>query len=666
MLRKGLLAPIAVLMCLIPAAGIFADGVDSKEAAAFHEAAALSENYNSFEAEIATKMSSSEGGIDSDRNVHLQVSGLKENGKLNTAIETKSKTVDNSNWYKDGFYYSTNNGKKLKEKMSEADMKNLLNGYVLMDLGEADFKALSSEKAANGEVTYYFTLQEKSLEKYLSELASSVGANDTFSIKSATGSMDVDESGKIASRTMDISVTTKVDNKETSLKVSTVTKFPKTSQVTVSFPSDLDQFQANTNPNIESSGEVAMSGTMYLNSSGVNLRAAATSNSKSLAQLIIGTPVQVIGYISGWYHVNTVGMTGYIYEKYLSWTAPNAPAPVVSTASVSSATQYLPSIFMIQCPDCGGYFQEGDEYRYHVCPALNVDDDDMVLCPYCNQYYEAGNIFRNHICPARDQVLWDTIDYDGPSSTAYSPSTEFVQCPDCGGWFEEGIVFRNHVCPAKMATTEYVQCPDCGGWFEEGNIFRNHVCPAKSTTTDDTTEYAQCPDCGGWFEVGNIFRNHVCPAKNTTTDDTTDTTEYVQCPDCGGWFEEGNIFRNHVCPAKSTSAEYVQCPDCGGWFEEGNIFRNHVCPAKNNEADGPSSTAYSPSTGFVQCPDCGGWFEEGIVFRNHVCPAKNNDYYDTVSYDTSDDYYVTASSDDYDYSYDYDFSYDYDYDYYDD
>lgn len=629
MLRRVLLAPIAALMCLIPAAGVFADGVDSKEAAAFHEAAALSENYNSFEAQIATKMSSSEGNIDSDRNVHMQVSGLKESGKLKTAVETKSKTTDNSNWYKEGFYYSTNNGKKLKEKMSEADMKNLLNGYILMDLGETDFKALSSEKAANGEVTYYFTLQEKSLEKYLSELASSAGVNDTFHIKSAAGTMDVDESGKIASRTMEISVTAKIDNKDTSLKVSTVAKFPKTSQVTVSFPSDLDQFQTNSNPNIESSGEIAMSGTMYLNSSEVNLRAAATSNSKSLAHLIKGTPVQVIGYLSGWYHVNAVGMTGYIYEKYLSWTAPNAPAPVVSTAAVSSATQYLPSIFMVQCPDCGGYFQEGDEYRYHVCPAVNVDGDDMVLCPYCNQYYEAGNIFRNHICPARDQVLWDRIDYDGPSSTAYSPSTEFVQCPDCGGWFEEGIVFRNHVCPAKMSSTEYVQCPDCGGWFEEGNIFRNHVCPAKDTTT----EYVQCPDCGGWFEEGNIFRNHVCPAKSTTTDttDTTDTTEYAQCPDCGGWFEVGNIFRNHVCPAKSTTTEYAQCPDCGGWFEVGNIF------------------------------------------RNHVCPAKNNNYYDTVSYDDSNDYYVAASGDDYyDYSYD-DYSYndysynDYSYDdYYED
>ncbi len=438
MLKRAVFVPVIALICLVFATGIWADGVDKNEAAAFHKAAALTENYNSFEATVVSAMSAQEGSVDAGRQVHLQVSGLKESGKLQVAIEAETKGIDNSTWYQNGYYYSTNNGKKIKEQMSEADMKNLLNGYLLMDLGETDFKALSSEKSSSGDVTYYFTLQEKSLEKYLTSLASSMGSTGDISIQSAIGTMDVDSDGKITSRTMNISVTNTLNGAASSYKVSTTARFPRTSQVVVSFPSDLDQYQTNSNPNIESSGEVAMSGTMYVVGDQVNLRAAATSQSNSLALLGNGTPATVIGYISGWMHVNTVGMNGYVYEKYLSWTAPAQPVPEVN---------------YVQCPDCGGWFEEGNVYRNHICPGRYYGDDDMVLCPYCNQWYEAGNVYRNHICPARDAALsqddYDYDDYDYDYEDDYDD--DLVQCPFCGGWYEAGNEFRNHICPARDA-----------------------------------------------------------------------------------------------------------------------------------------------------------------------------------------------------------------------
>ena len=111
-----------------------------------------------------------------------------------------------------------------------------------------------------------------------------------------------------------------------------------------------------------------------------------------------------------------------------------------------------------------------------------------VQCPDCGEWFEEGNVYRNHICPARSE-------------------TPYVQCPDCGGWFEEGNEYRNHICPAR-SETPYVQCPDCGGWFEEGGVFRNHICPAQ--TKDEEEELVHCDLCGGWFKAGNEFRNHLC------------------------------------------------------------------------------------------------------------------------------------------------------------
>ena len=136
-------------------------------------------------------------------------------------------------------------------------------------------------------------------------------------------------------------------------------------------------------------------------------------------------------------------------------------------------------------------------------------DVEYVQCPDCGQWFEAGNVFRNHVCPARSQ-----------SADSASGDVEYVQCPDCGQWFEAGNVFRNHVCPARSQSAdsasgdvEYVQCPDCGQWFEAGNVFRNHVCPARSQSADSASgdvEYVQCEICGEWFQAGNEFRNHQC------------------------------------------------------------------------------------------------------------------------------------------------------------
>lgn len=96
-----------------------------------------------------------------------------------------------------------------------------------------------------------------------------------------------------------------------------------------------------------------------------------------------------------------------------------------------------------------------------------------VQCPDCGQWFEAGNVFRNHICPAKNE-------------------TEYVQCPDCGQWFEAGNVFRNHICPAREEAAagaaddaEYVQCDICGQWFRAGNEFRNHLCVSYPDNLDD-------------------------------------------------------------------------------------------------------------------------------------------------------------------------------------
>lgn len=60
---------------------------------------------------------------------------------------------------------------------------------------------------------------------------------------------------------------------------------------------------------------------------------------------------------------------------------------------------------------------------------------EYAQCPDCGQWFETGNVFRNHLCPAREAAEAGDAD-----------STEYVQCDICGEWFRAGNEFRNHLC----------------------------------------------------------------------------------------------------------------------------------------------------------------------------------------------------------------------------
>lgn len=60
----------------------------------------------------------------------------------------------------------------------------------------------------------------------------------------------------------------------------------------------------------------------------------------------------------------------------------------------------------------------------------SAPDNQYVQCPNCGQWYEAGNVYRNHVCPAKRQA----------------DDEEYVRCDVCGEWFRAGNEFRNHIC----------------------------------------------------------------------------------------------------------------------------------------------------------------------------------------------------------------------------
>ena len=104
--------------------------------------------------------------------------------------------------------------------------------------------------------------------------------------------------------------------------------------------------------------------------------------------------------------------------------------------SISVGGQYISTSFNLSRSASMVLQLELNIFRNHNCPARS----NLVQCPDCGEWFEEGNIFRNHNCPAKESY---TPDESGK-----------VQCPDCYEWFETEELYLEHDCPEREEPKE--------------------------------------------------------------------------------------------------------------------------------------------------------------------------------------------------------------------
>ncbi len=123
----------------------------------------------------------------------------------------------------------------------------------------------------------------------------------------------------------------------------------------------------------------------YCTGTEVSVRASCSVDSSKIGELDKGQKIKVKGMLTkngadyGWYQVEYNGTIAYVNAAYLSPNAPasgnssSQPSSTAVPSSVPSSSAYAPSTGMVQCPDCGGWFEEGIIFRNHICPGRNYD-----------------------------------------------------------------------------------------------------------------------------------------------------------------------------------------------------------------------------------------------------------------------------------------------------
>lgn len=203
----------------------------------------------------------------------------------------------------------------------------------------------------------------------------------------------------------------------------------------------------------------------YVTGDDLNVRTGYTMDDEVIGSLYRGEEAYVDGAVTkdgqdyGWYQIKFKDRKAYVSADFLTPNKPvatassgSAPASSASSGSGSAAAPNL-----VYCDFCGKWYEEGNVFRNHICPARDAayadqsdknSSDDMAYCEYCGQWYETGNVFRNHICPGRDAANAASDEYNVPEE-------ELAYCEYCGQWYPVGNIFRNHVCPARDAANAY-------------------------------------------------------------------------------------------------------------------------------------------------------------------------------------------------------------------
>ena len=199
----------------------------------------------------------------------------------------------------------------------------------------------------------------------------------------------------------------------------------------------------------------------YVIGDDLNVRSGYSIDDEVIGSLYRGEEAYVDGAVTkdgqdyGWYQIKFKDRKAYVSADFLTSNKPVATAASGSApaSSASSGSGSTPVSNLVYCDFCGKWYEEGNVFRNHVCPARDAayaaqsdydSSDDLVYCEYCGQWYEPGNVFRNHICPGRDAA--------NAASSEYSvPEEELAYCEYCGQWYPVGNVFRNHVCPERDA-----------------------------------------------------------------------------------------------------------------------------------------------------------------------------------------------------------------------
>ena len=266
---------------------------------------------------VVERTTSASTNITAEKEVELQVSGLKK-ATLQADIRVEAEEGDTESYYRGNAYYTTTSDGKIKREMDRGTIWEMINSHIYLDMTSNYLQMLCSSELPDGMIEYQFAATEETLGDYAKKLLYGSGDGQCLVIDALFGTMITDEEGHIKERDVQMIYTVNSSGKDETYMVQSNALFHQDGEVTISLP-DLSEYKL-----LEAEKPIETITPLMQNvytTDDVNVRAAGDINSIIIGGLSAGTCVTETGYTSdGWIQIQYNGAAGYVSGDYISTT----------------------------------------------------------------------------------------------------------------------------------------------------------------------------------------------------------------------------------------------------------------------------------------------------------------------------------------------------------
>lgn len=309
----------ALLAVGIPG-GVQAAVVDSEAAKSYDETVNIQGNLDSVDVTVKETTMIPGQKDDAQKTIRLKASGMQSEEDMEVSISVTTDEGEKVQYYRDGYFYTDQSGEKIKYRMDKADMLELMNYDVYLNLDSGRLSSL--DLAENGsEKTYTFSATEETLGDYGDKLLEGAQKEHKIEIITVQGTMKATEENQITQRSLQTVYTVQTEEKKQACIMNAEEEFHNAGEdVNVVIP-DLSAYKEQASR--EAVVEVTPRNQTVYATDSVNIRAQNNITAAIIGGASTGTALQEIGYTSdGWIQISYNGATGYVSEEYVSTTKP--------------------------------------------------------------------------------------------------------------------------------------------------------------------------------------------------------------------------------------------------------------------------------------------------------------------------------------------------------
>lgn len=204
----------------------------------------------SMESEAETKMTMTVDNESMDMAMDMDIKMQRTEDKLEMSTETTNKVLGQEMemdiYYKDGYYYMTMMGEKLKMPMNIEDMLKQVEGANLPQLAVADMQKFEMKKQ-DADYQFTYTVKPEAMNKYMEQAMSVVGdtgaAPEDIKILAMSGVITANKDNVLKNQSTYIEMETTMEGKTMNIKVDMDCEYKSIGKpVTIEYPSDLDTY----------------------------------------------------------------------------------------------------------------------------------------------------------------------------------------------------------------------------------------------------------------------------------------------------------------------------------------------------------------------------------------------------------------------------------------